>query len=275
MRRFEKDGKCDVFGVDLPLLNVEAPFDVQVAVESYEPDVVVHCAARTDVDGCQADPVGAMAANWVGTANVAVACAMAKSKMVYVSTSFVFDGKKPGSYVEWDETGPLGVYGLSKLKGEEAVRAHCPNHVILRTTWLYGDEGKGFPERVVEMARAGKPLTVVGDQRGDPTSATALADAIWWTCEARLAGTFHASCSGGGCAKHELAVAALQAARASAEVVPISTAEYVRDNSASAPGVVSPRPRNSCMDGALLARTGWALPHWRDEIIRRFSGKSS
>ena len=266
MDRFSKIGDL-VLGFDLPGFDVVDSQKLSGVLEQFEPDVVVHCAAYTDVNGSQREPVSAMAVNWLGTTNVAVACTRFKARMVYISTSFVFDGVKPDPYFEWDKPNPIGVYGLSKLKGEEAVRAHCPDHVILRTNWLYGTEGRGFPERIVETARK-MPVTVVNDQWGDPTSADALANAICRVVADGVSGTFHASCTGGGCTKHELAVAALKAAGIEQEVISCMTDSYDRIKPA---GMVAERPKNSRMDNVMLRLAiGWAMPDWREELERRF-----
>jgi dTDP-4-dehydrorhamnose reductase len=274
IKRFT-DGNNEVVGIDLER-DVRNANDASWAVRTFAwgspacPSVVIHCAAMTDVDACEANGgEDAMRVNWMGTANVAAACRLWEAKMVYVSTSFVFDGgdgfRHP--YREWDRTNPVNAYGLSKLMGEEAVRAHCPDHLILRTTWLYGEEGKGFPERIVEMAREGKEIRVVTDQVGDPTSCRALADAMWKALDAGAVGLFHASCSGGGCSKFELAAAALRMAGMKDDVQGLYTKDYSTEAAAR-------RPMDSRMNCGMLASVIGTMPSWKEELSRRFSAKA-
>jgi len=167
----------------------------------------------------------------------------------------------------------VNFYGASKLRAEEAVRAHCPNHAILRATWLYGEEGGGFPERIVRKAREGGEIEVVTDQLGSPTSARVLADVVHEVATRGLVGLFHACCSGDPCTKHELAVAAVRAAGLDVEIGETDTATYSRFDD---PMVVGPpvpqRPRDSSMDCVMLREAGVPpLPDWRDELISRFS----
>ena len=141
------------------------------------PEVVINAAAATQVDALESDPDGALKVNGLGPRNLAVACRRLGLKLIHLSTDYVFDGAKPGPYVEWDATGPLSVYGRSKLLGEEWVRQQCPDHFIVRTAWLYGLPGPNFILAILARARSLGPdveLKVVADQRGTPTSSLCM-----------------------------------------------------------------------------------------------------
>lgn len=147
-------------------------------VTKVQPDIVVHTAAYTDVDGCERDPEKAYKVNSAGTRSVALACRKIAALLVYISTDFVFNGKKRSPYKENDKPAPLSVYGDSKLKGEGAVKNILKNYFILRTSWLYGKYGKNFVDTIIAKGREGNTLRVVDDQIGSPTYTKDLAKAI-------------------------------------------------------------------------------------------------
>src|SRR3989338_5534592 len=152
--------------------------EMQRILKKIKPDLVIHAAAWTDVDGCEADKKKAYLINVNGTKNVARACFETGAIPIYISTDFVFNGHKKAPYTETDKPDPLSVYGESKLAGEEAVRRSTRNHFILRTSWLYGKHCKNFVDTILAKAKAGGALRVVDDQVGSPTYAKDLAKAI-------------------------------------------------------------------------------------------------
>jgi dTDP-4-dehydrorhamnose reductase len=165
-------------------------------VAALRPDWVVHTAAATDVDGCERDAAWAFAVNGEGTRRIAEGCRRANAGLVYVSTDYVFDGRKDRPYLEADPPAPLNVYGRSKLAGEEATRALAPRWAIVRTAWLYGVHGKNFVKTILERAQAGQPLRVVDDQVGSPTYAEDLAEGIALLLAGGHTGVFHVTNSG-------------------------------------------------------------------------------
>lgn len=182
------------------------------ALHSVAPEVVVLCAAYTDVDGCERHPEEAYRVNAFGTVNVASACAEVGARLLYISTDYVFDGQKDGGYTEWDIPHPLNVYGASKLVGEQWIREVCPAHWIVRTAWLYGLGGRCFPRAVVTAAREGKPLRVVHDQKGSPTFTWDLAGALLEMVQREVAhGTYHVV-NEGAATWYEVACEAVQIA---------------------------------------------------------------
>ena len=193
----------DVVG-DVRQLDITDTDEVRGIITETSPDLVIHGAAYTDVDGCERDPDRAFRVNALGTWNVAVACRESDSALVYVSTDFVFDGEKGEPYTEYDPPNPIGHYGASKLAGEVHVRQLCPKHFIVRTAWLYGEHGKNFPFTILNAAKSKKELRVVADQVGSPTFTADLASAIRDLIRSPLYGTYHIT-NKGSCSWYEFA----------------------------------------------------------------------
>ena len=147
-------------------------------IVSTRPDVVIHAAAYTDVEGAEREPDVAMAVNGDGTGRVARAAAEVQARLICVSTDYVFDGLKGSPYEEGDAPNPLNAYGHSKLEGERQALVLCPGAVVVRTAWLYGPHGKNFVKTIIRRAKVESELRVVADQRGSPTHAGDLAAAI-------------------------------------------------------------------------------------------------
>lgn len=237
---------------------------VSSVIAALRPHVVVHCAAHTQVDACETAVDSAFAINAIGSANVAIACHRAGVRLIAISTDYVFRGDLDRPYREWDATGPRTVYGASKLAGEEAVRAHCPEHLIARIAWLYGPGGPSFVHTMLKFgAQTGAPMKVVNDQIGNPTSTDAVADAL----EPLLppggpVGTFHSTCTGEA-TWFDFTREIFRLKGLTREVVPCATSEYPRP---------APRPANSRLDG--MARRLHGLPPvvpWQDALQRFLS----
>lgn len=169
--------KHEVVHLNRPEFDVADPsFVAQLASGAFgKLHAVLNCAAYTAVDKAESDPDEAAAVNALGAGYVAAACRMAGARLFHFSTDFVFDGRSNRPYVESDAPNPIGVYGRTKLEGEEAARASGADAVIVRTAWLYGPRGHCFPKAIVRAWRAGKPLRVVADQIGNPTCTLDLA----------------------------------------------------------------------------------------------------
>ena len=224
------------------------------------PDIVVHTAAWADVDGCELDKNKAYAVNSDGTRNVALACKEIGAVLVYISTDFVFDGKKRSPYEESDRANPLGVYADSKLKGELAVKKILKKYFIIRTSWLYGKQGKNFVDTIAAKAREDGLLKVVDDQIGSPTYTVDLAKAIRKlldTFSSKNYGTYHISNSG-SVSWYEYAKAILKIAGIKAKVMPISSGELDR------PAI---RPAMSVMDNSKFEKvTGYRMRGWKSAL---------
>ena len=152
--------------------------EVMKAVCDTRPEIVIHAAAYTDVDGCEKNEDLAYRINGTGTQNVALACRKCKAVIAYISTDFVFDGEKKEPYLESDEPNPLSIYGKSKLKGERHISSPLDKYFIIRTSWLFGRHGRNFVNTILKLAQEKKELRVVNDQIGSPTYTKDLAYAI-------------------------------------------------------------------------------------------------
>ncbi len=186
----------DLAAVDLAECDVTRPEDVRRTIGGFRPDIVVHCAAYTAVDRAEAEEAGAMGVNADGTRNVARECRARGALLVTYGSDYVFDGTSTRPYVEDDAAHPLSAYGRSKWAAEEALRAEAPDHLLVRTQWLFGPHGRNFVFAILDRARRGEPLRVVSDQRGSPTYARDLAEATRRLVDAGARGTFHFSNEG-------------------------------------------------------------------------------
>jgi dTDP-4-dehydrorhamnose reductase len=193
--------------------------------ERLQPDLVIHSAAYTDVDGCERDPDRAYQVNAIGTWNVAAAAHACGAAVAMVSTDFVFDGAKREPYTEFDATHPLSHYGASKLAGEQAAQAANPRTYVIRTQWLYGVHGKNFPYAILRAAARGE-VKVVADQVGAPTYSPDLARMIGQIIATPRYGIYHAN-NAGSCSWYEFAVELYRLAGLDPAILqPIPSAEY-------------------------------------------------
>ncbi|MDQ3144938.1 MAG: dTDP-4-dehydrorhamnose reductase [Pseudomonadota bacterium] len=249
-----------------PELDLAGDADAIVAaIEAVRPDAIVSAAAYTAVDKAETERGLAFAVNEAGAAAVASAAHRLGVPLIHLSTDYVFDGAKRAPYAETDETGPTGVYGASKLAGEEAVLAAHDNVAVLRTAWVYSPFGANFVKTMLRLARDRDEVGVVGDQRGNPTSALDIADGILAvaanlaaSADPGLRGVFHMT-GGGEASWAEFAEAIFEASAASggpsALVKPITSADYPTP---------ARRPANSRLAGDKLERVhGVRLPDWR------------
>lgn len=257
--------------VGRPDFNFDRPESVEHVFNQTAPVLVVNAAAYTAVDAAETNEAAAYRANRDGPALLARLCQQTAVPLIHVSTDYVFDGLKGAPYVETDPTAPQGVYGASKLAGEEAVLATCDRAVVLRTSWVYAARGKNFVRTMLDAARKTNRLRVVADQKGCPTAAADLATAILgivgviqaegW--QPRFGGVFHAAGTG-WTTWHGLAWAVFQEATrhglAAPEVAAIATADWPTP---------ARRPPDSRLDcGRLAATFGIILPLWRDGLAR-------
>lgn len=252
-----------------PELDIADEISVAKVFAAVRPDIVVNTAAYTEVDKAESDSEAAFAVNRDGAANVARAAAAAGCPVVHFSTDYVFPGTKAAPYLETDETGPLGVYGRSKLAGERAVAAANPAHVILRTAWVYSPHGRNFVKTMLRLARERDTISVVSDQQGTPTSAAFLARAVAIVARHILAdpagvdwrGVFHLVAGGAtdwaGFAEEIFAQSARRGGP-SATVNRITTADYK---------TAATRPANSRLDTERFrSMFGMEPPRWQDDV---------
>lgn len=242
-------------------LDFTHPIDtVAAVVRKARPDWVINCAAMTDVDRCEAEPELALRLNARAPAALAAAAAASGARMLHVSTDYVFSGEASRPYSEDDSTGPLGIYGRTKLAGEQAVAAAAPDALIVRTAWLYSVHGRNFFKTMLRLFAGGGPLRVVDDQVGSPTAAPDLARALIALMKAGARGVYHAT-NRGQCSWHGFATAirdeavAVGAIDNRVVIEPVTTEEFPRP---------APRPAYSVLDTArLTATTGVPPRDWR------------
>ena len=217
-----------VFPADLPECDVTDRACVAQAVGQFEPDVVIHAAAMTDVDGCARDPDAAYRVNALGTQNVALACQSAGCPMVYISTNEVFDGRKTEPYLEFDAANPINAYGRSKLAGETVVRDLLTRFYIVRTAWLYGQGGNHFVRKIIRRADEQGRLRVVADEVGSPTYTQDLASGVRRLVQTGAFGVYH-FVNDGVASRYDLARQIMQlCGRSHVPVEPITLAEFSR-----------------------------------------------
>lgn len=250
--------------LDFPQFDLTKP-GVEDTIAGARPEVIIHAAAYTDVDGAEREPERAMAVNAEGTERVASAAAKTGARLLYLSTDYVFDGLKGVPYEETDRPAPLNVYGRSKLEGERRALARCPKTLVVRTSWLYGPRGKNFVKTIMRLASEQAELRVVADQRGSPTHAGDLAVALSklierssWNFEPR---TLHLT-GGGECSWYEFACAIVSRIGSPARVRPIATEES---------GRAARRPAYAVLANTVLAKHGLVLPHWQEALTRFLS----
>ncbi len=188
----------EVEGLDRDALDITDPTSIDEAMESFEPEAVINCAAYSDVDRAEDDERAAMRVNDSGAALLAAGAARIGAAILYPSSDYVFDGAKGSPYLEDDMPAPLGAYGRSKLGGEVSVAAANPRHFIVRSSWLFGVGGKNFVETMLRIGRDQPEVLVVSDQRGCPTSCADLADAMVRLLETHEPGIHHIR-GGGEC----------------------------------------------------------------------------
>jgi dTDP-4-dehydrorhamnose reductase len=242
-------------------LDITDAAQVTAAIRSAAPDVVVNCAAWTDVDGAESATEAAFAVNGKGAGNVASAAREVGAWTVHVSSDYVFDGCKRTPYVESDATAPLSAYGDSKLAGERAVAQQAPHaHTIVRSSWLFGAHGHCFPATILRLASERDELTVVDDQVGCPTFTGHLAQALIELCERRSPGILHVA-GGGSCSWFEFAAQIVAEAGPDVTVSPCATADM-------------PRPATRPAHSVLRSERGAPeLPDWRQGLREYMSAR--
>lgn len=256
----------DVLALAHGELDITEPRSVDAAVGGYRPDAVIHAAALTDTARCESEPALARAVNGLGAENVARACQRGGACLIAISTNEVFDGAKRTPYTEDDPTGPLNAYATSKLDGERLASAACADTLIVRTSWLYGDGGSNFVEKVRAAGSSGRSLSFVTDEIATPTSTEDLAVAIREMVD-RLApaGVYHLANSGEA-SRYDWAVEILR--RSAMSDVPVEgvTTEQLRAN-----GYAGPRkPPYSVLANTRAAALGVTLRPWREALAAYF-----
>lgn len=268
-----KSGKCDicnmpervkeyeVIALDVEDLDITSFESVKKVLEKEKPDVVINCAAATNVDGCESNVDLAFKINSLGPRNLAIICEKIDAKLVQVSTDYVFSGQGIKPLTEFDLTVPYSVYGKTKLLGEEFVRDFSSKYYIVRTAWLYGYVGHNFVYTMMKLGKDRDSLSVVNDQLGNPTHANDLAYHILKLIETEEYGVYH--CTGKGeCSWYDFASEIMKLSGRNCTVNPCTSSEYkaMYPNSAD-------RPAYSSLDNMMLRCTvGDEMRDWKDAI---------
>ena len=267
----ERLQKATVIPVDVEELDITDRDEVVAFVRRMEPDVIINCAAYTNVDGCESHTEDAFKVNALGPRNLAIAAQKVGAKLVHVSTDYVFSGKENGG-VPLDESAlpaPVSAYGRTKLLGEQYVRQFCPRSFVVRTAWLYSHTGKNFVFTMVNAGRKLGALTVVNDQLGNPTNAADLAHHLLKLAVSSEYGTYH--CTGEGvCSWYDFACEIIRLSGVKATVAPCTSAEYA----AAHPDAAS-RPAWSALENRMLACTvGNEMRPWQEALTEFFKNES-
>ncbi len=257
IKRLEALGDTPV-GADIDDFDITDEEKTLEFITALKPQAVIHCAAYTAVDKAEDEPEKCRLINVDGTRNIANACRINDAKLIYISSDYVFGGKGDTLLETDSPKNPQCVYGLTKLEGEEAAM-FCPKHFIVRTSWVFGENGNNFVKTMLRLAQSRNELTVVDDQTGSPTYTPDLAILLCDMVKTDKFGIYHAS-NEGFCTWAQFAAKIMELAGKSTKIVPCTTAEYAAKAN---------RPENSRLSKTSLDEAGFErLPHWNDALER-------
>ena len=247
----------EIIGVDVDVLDITDINAVRSYLTDVKPEIIINCAAYTNVDACESNEDLAFKINALGPRNLAIISNEVNAKMVHVSTDYVFSGEGTVPFKEYDETIPVSVYGKTKLAGEKFVREIADKYYIIRTAWLYGYEGSNFVYTIIKAGKEKGYLTVVDDQRGNPTNAEDLAHHMLKVAVTEEYGTYH--CTGTGeCSWYDFASKIIEFSNIDCKVDPVTSNDYVR---------AAKRPSYSSLDNMMLRVTvGDEMRNWEDAL---------
>jgi len=248
----------DVVGLGSRDVDIRNAAAVREIICGNQPDWIVNAAAYTDVDGCESNRESAFSVNRDGAVNVAEAAASAGAKLLFVSSDYVFDGKKSSPYEVNDPRNPQSVYGYTKAEAEVKLLSVFPHCCIARASWVFGVGGRCFPDTILRLGASRSALDVVNDQRGCPTYTVDLAQAIIQLCRKNVSGIVHVTNSG-DCTWFEFAKEIFKQAGMGTEVKPVSSQQMARP---------APRPAYSVLSATSLRRVGIEMPSWQDALRR-------
>jgi dTDP-4-dehydrorhamnose reductase len=262
MREWTGDEVVGLRSTDVDIRDAD---QVQRVVEKRKPEWIVLSAAYTNVDDCESHTELAFAVNRDGAVNVAKAAMRTGAELLFLSSDYVFDGKKTTPYETGDQRNPQSVYGRSKAEAEIRLLEILPKCCIARTSWLFGTGGKCFPDTILKLAASRPALDVVNDQRGCPTYSVDLARAIIALCRNHATGIVHTT-NAGECSWFEFAQEIVKGAKLKTEVRPVSSQQMARP---------APRPAYSVLSPKSLQPYGVAMPSWQDALRRYLSERKN
>lgn len=252
-----RDPALEFVNTDVGELDITDVNKVLSFVQEVKPYAIINCAAHTNVNKCETDVDNAYKINAIGPRNLSIAAARTGAKLMHVSTDYVFDGNGTKPYIEFDPVDPVGMYGATKLAGENFVRDFAKDWFIIRTAWLYGD-GNNFVKTMLRLSEQNDTVRVVADQFGTPTSASELAKAIKALIFTDNYGIFHGTCEG-SCSWAEFASEIFRLAGKNTNVDYITTEEFASP---------APRPAYSVLENYMLKlTTDFMFADWHDALV--------
>jgi dTDP-4-dehydrorhamnose reductase len=253
----DKFKNSQVISIDVDELDIANLTDVRKYLIETQPDIIINCAAYTNVDACESNEELAYKVNSIGVRNLAIVAEQIDAKLLHVSTDYVFTGNGTIPYTEYDLPAPVSVYGKTKLQGEKYVEQFCSRYYVVRTAWLYGYEGNNFVKTIIKAAKERGHLDVVEDQRGNPTNAEDLAHHILKIILTEEYGIYH--CTGKGeCSWYDFACKIVEYAGIECTVSPITTDKLTR---------AAKRPSYSSLDNMMMRCTvGDEVREWQDAL---------
>lgn len=257
-----REKNAELILTDVTELDITNTSKVYEFVEKTRPNVIINCAAHTAVDKCELEKTSAFKINAIGPKNLAQAAFNIGAEIVHISTDYVFEGEGEKELTEFDLTNPQTVYGVTKLQGENFVKALNPKHYIIRTAWLYGD-GNNFVKTMISLSKTNTSLKVVNDQFGTPTSTVDLARVIIKLVEEKNYGTFHSTCKG-QCSWYDFAKEIFMLSNIAVEVIPCSTEEFPRP---------AKRPKYSVLRNYMLEMTTGDITRSWEEALEEYIGR--
>jgi dTDP-4-dehydrorhamnose reductase len=238
-------------------LDITLEDEVSNFISRHTPDIIVNCAAYTNVDKCETEREEAFEVNALGPKYIAAAAKGCGARIIHISTDFVFDGNSDRPYLEEDQTNPLSEYARTKLEGERNIRDYCNSFLIVRTSWLFGHNGTNFVEKMLELAEHQKKLSIVTDETGSPTYTADLAEALWILIRKECEGIFHVA-NEGSCSRYEWAKYIFETQGYNININPIKSSQYKR------PAKV---PLNSTLNcQKFTTSTGMRMRPWEDAL---------
>ena len=254
--------RIETIGIGVETFDIANKEQTEAYILNYKPDVVVHCAAYTAVDKAEDEQERCYAINVDGTRNIAEACKKIDAKMVYISTDYVFDGEGTDAQKEDKPTAPIDYYGYTKEQGELVVKKILKNYFIIRTSWVYGENGNNFVKTMLKLGQTKDEISAVNDQIGAPTYTPDLAVLICDMLQTSKYGTYH-GVNEGYCSWYEFAVEIFKQSEIKIKVNSIPTSEYPTR---------AKRPLNSRLSKEMLDKNGFGrLPDWKDALVRYLS----
>lgn len=246
-------------GIDKDELDITDEKAVKKYFNSKKADCLIHCAAYVAVDKAEDEKDSCFLINENGTQNLALCCKEHNIKMIYISTDYVFPGNGEKPYKPQDEKFPLSVYGMSKLKGEQAVMKNLKKYFIVRTSWVFGEKNTNFIATMLRLSETKKELNVVCDQVGSPTYSKDLAELLCEMAQSEKYGIYHAT-NEGFCSWYDLAVKTFEKANKKITVIPVTSDKYPTK---------AVRPKNSRLSKECLTEAGFKrLPTWENAVER-------